>query len=262
VKRWIRLNTDSSRDPRVGELADRLKIPVRLAYGMVVAVWCAMGEHAPDGDLSRVSDSTIDEWAGWRRGDRHFKMTHSFAAVFRTLFLNEASIDPDYAEQQGALVERAKKDRERMARKAHSTREDFAEISQKFRENDAEISRLRNGTERNGTERRTTPNNLREGKSVPGRNITADDRARGMSRGAAMHLFADIRSARVGTESPTGTRYHIPKEFLEKLGKRELRAVENLGGAHIIALAPEDKLTILRAQFADLLGSADAPGLE
>jgi hypothetical protein len=256
------LNTDSCRDPRVGDLAERLKIPVRLAFGMVVAVWCAMGEHAPDGDLSRVSDYTIDEWAGWRRGDRHFKMTHSFAAVFRPLFLNQSSIDPDYAEQQGALVERAKKDRERMARKAHSTREDSAETSQKLRENGAETSRLRNGTERNGTERETTPNNLGDGGSFAGRRSTADDSARATRKGAAMHLFADIRSARVGTQSPAGTHYHIPKEFLEKLGKRELRAVENLGGAHIIALAAEDKLPILRAQFADLLNSADAPSLE
>jgi hypothetical protein len=91
---------------------------------------------------------------------------------------------------------------------------------------------------------------------------TADDRAHAIDRGAAMHVFADIRSARVGTESPTGTRYHIPREFLEKLGKRELRAVESLGGAHIIAIAPEDKLPVLRAQFAALLNSADAPGLE
>lgn len=81
------MDVDTPRDPRIGHLAQSLNLPPRHVLGMLVAVWCAMGEHTQDGDLSNVSDATLDEWAG-AGGLRGLKPGR-FATEFSKAFLDE-----------------------------------------------------------------------------------------------------------------------------------------------------------------------------
>lgn len=152
MKLWLRVNADSPRDPRIGRLSQQVDVPPRHAFGMVVAVWCAMIEHAPDGDLSQVPDSTINEWAGSpsRRSGKN-KAGGDFAAEFKRLFLDESGRDPAFAENQAKLLESAKKDRERK-RRDQNRREQSADIPRTIRGNAEEVPFARNGTERNKKE--------------------------------------------------------------------------------------------------------------
>lgn len=111
MKLWLRIDADSPRDPRIGKVARQIGLPPRYAFGMVVATWCAMGEHAPDGDLAEVDDALIEEWAGWATTSK--KDAGRFAAALRAAFCDEHGVDPEFAAQQGALVRRMEKDRTR-----------------------------------------------------------------------------------------------------------------------------------------------------
>lgn len=111
MKLWLRIDADSPRDPRMGKVGRQVGLSPRHAFGMVVAVWCAMGEHAPDGDLSDVDDALIEEWAGWMPAPR--KPAGTFARAFRDAFCDDAGTATEYAAQQGALVLRMEKDRNR-----------------------------------------------------------------------------------------------------------------------------------------------------
>lgn len=84
---------------------------------------------------------------------------------------------------------------------------------------------------------------------------------RGLDKGHAMIVFADLRAARTSSSPPQGqTRYSIPVKLVHSLDDRCRRALEGIGGAHILANAPDDKLPILRAQFAEVFLSAYAVG--
>lgn len=236
MKLWIRLDADSPRTPRAGKLSDLLGVPQRLGYGMLVAVWCAMAEHAPDGDLSNVSDSTINEWAGWHRGERSRSVQPDFASVFRSLFLDESAHDPDYAEQQGKLVERARLDRERMARRGGDG-EQSAKSSRNLREIATEVSPLRNGTERNEAQ----PH--RRG----GRHAGEDHQ----SRGLGMALIGELRDKRSRIDSPQGgVHYFIDKRYADALEPAARQALENVGGTATVANATESEMRIIRGQYA------------
>lgn len=84
----------------------------------------------------------------------------------------------------------------------------------------------------------------------------ADARGRKSLRGMGMIVFGELRKARVGTHAPSGMRYHIPPDYLEGLDAPTSRAIEGIGGAHVIASAEDDRLPFLRAQFADMYVAA------
>lgn len=238
MKLWVRLNADSPRDPRAGKLSDLLGIPQRLGYGMLVAVWCAMAEHAPDGDLSAVSDSTINEWAGWHRGERSRSAQPDFSSSFRSLFLDESGRDPDYAEQQGKLVERARRDRERMARRGGDG-EQSPEFSRNLREIATEASPLRNGTERNETQP-----HLRGDRH-------AGEHQR--DRGLGMVLLGELRDKRTRIDSPQGgVHYFIEKRYADALEPAARQALESVGGLATVANAAESEMRIIRGQYAQI----------
>lgn len=149
MKLWLRIDVDSPRDPRIGKVARQVGLPPRYAFGMVVATWCAMGEHAPDGNLAEVDDALIEEWAGWMPTSR--KDAGRFAKALREAFCDDSGVDPEFAEQQGALVRRMEKDRNR------KRSGDSPESPGKGGGDSGEIPRIKRGksngiTERNGTE--------------------------------------------------------------------------------------------------------------
>lgn len=150
MKLWIRLDTDSPRDPRMGKVARQVGVPPRYAFGMVVATWAAMGEHCPDGDLGDVDDALLEEWAGWVPTSR--KDAGRFATALRAAFCDASGVDREFKDQQGKLVKRLEKDRNRKRRDGSvefpSTDAGMSEeIPRKDRGESSDI------TERNATER-------------------------------------------------------------------------------------------------------------
>lgn len=80
------------------------------------------------------------------------------------------------------------------------------------------------------------------------------------TKGEAMMVFAELREARVLVSPPQGvSRYVIAPTSLVAFDARAKSAVVGIGGLHIIANTPEDKLTILRAQFAEMFLSWSKP---
>jgi hypothetical protein len=236
MKLWVRLNADSPRDPRIGKLADILGVPHQLAYGMVVSAWCAMAEHAPNGDLSGVADSSLNGWAGWPRSEKNRKGGSDFAETFRSLFLDDSGHDPDYADQQGKLVERARLDRERMARR-EKIANDSEEVSRNLREDVTRVSALRNGTER-------------DEKKPPAGNWFSSRKAQ---RGEPMMILAELRSKRRRVDTPQGgVKYYIEKSHAESLDPVAREVLEAVGGLSTIANATELDMRVIRSQYADM----------
>lgn len=157
MKLWLRIDADYPRDPRVGRLADELGIPLDEALGKVLRVHCSMAEHAPDGDLSVIADSTINGWVGWPTSRRAGART--FANVFRRVFLTEDGIDTSYSYQQGKLMERAEKNRERVRlwreRQRGETRTDTPKPALQKAHRTRTVTPKYDATERNGTEQTT-----------------------------------------------------------------------------------------------------------
>jgi hypothetical protein len=151
MKLWIRVDAASPRDPKIGNLASALGIHRSQALGLAVAVWCAMSEHAVDGNIARVSDATLEEWAGWpgRRG--------RFAPEFRSMFTDADGTVSGWSERQGALLTRMERDRQRHKKEAPKP-PPSPEPPRKVQGNSAEHLRSLHGkstsTERNGTERK------------------------------------------------------------------------------------------------------------
>jgi hypothetical protein len=71
-----------------------------------------------------------------------------------------------------------------------------------------------------------------------------------------MRVFAEVRKARVVTPTPSGPRYHLPTDYLKGLDYATRKAIEGVGGGHVIAAAEDERLPILRPQFADMWLSA------
>jgi hypothetical protein len=138
---WIRVDHEALRDDKIAKLADALDVPLPYAFGLAVAVWCAVSIHAPDGVLSEIADRSLEAWSGWegKRG--------KFAPAFRELYQREDGHLSGWQERQGKLVERAAKDRERHRR-------DSTEVPRKVCGSSAEIPALRNDND-NDTERST-----------------------------------------------------------------------------------------------------------
>lgn len=132
MKLWIRVDACTPRDPKVGELADRLGVSVPLAVGHLVMLWGVMAEHTPDGVLSAVGVRPLEQWAGWtgKRG--------KFYEAFCDLFVTDGVVG-GWEKRQGALISRMEKDRQR-----------------KFQGNSTEVPKDSAPTERNGTEQRDT----------------------------------------------------------------------------------------------------------
>lgn len=140
MKLWIRVDAAMPRDPELAALADELRVALPTLIGHVVTLWGVMAEHAVDGNLSDVTDATIERWAGWVRP------RGAFASAFRARFVGEHGILRGWADRQGALLRRMERDRERWH--ARKPRTDSDETPRRLRVDSA-------STERNGTEHLT-----------------------------------------------------------------------------------------------------------
>jgi hypothetical protein len=250
-KLWIRVDSDVPRDPRISAFAAALRVPHALALGMVLKVWCAMSEHAADGDLSSISDAIIDEWAG--AGIVRGLKTGVFAACFAEYFLDETRQETRFAEVQEPAIEYRRKARERMAAKRARERQTFSNSSRTADEPFANGSCQRNETERNDTEPNRERNSPLRGMSVRrSASVNASGAESHKSYGEAMRVFGELYKKRESINTPSGTRPQISREHLETLDARTRETDDALGGLHAIAEVEGEGLRILRSQFAKI----------
>jgi len=82
---WIRLDTDFTDHELIGTLAEALRIDPDRAAMTLIRVWGRLADFQPDGNLSRISDTTLEDWARWR-GKRG-----GLAGVFRATCVDPTS---------------------------------------------------------------------------------------------------------------------------------------------------------------------------
>jgi hypothetical protein len=106
VTLWIRVDASIGDNPKVWRLAELRGVSVEATVGHIVLLFGKVGEHAPTGELTSVPDSLVESWAKWK-GE-----PGTWAKDFRQLFVSDGVIE-GWAERQGALIERAAKERQR-----------------------------------------------------------------------------------------------------------------------------------------------------
>lgn len=115
---WIRVETNVSENDKVRSFADDLSadIPrkgrgfsVDASVGLLIRLWGQVAEHRPDGDLSGITDHTIEDWALWRG------KPGAFAKSFRRRFM-QGDVLHGWSERQGKLAAQASAERARKRR--------------------------------------------------------------------------------------------------------------------------------------------------
>jgi hypothetical protein len=143
--KWIRVDVGIAADPKLDVLSEALGVRLAEAIGLVVSVLCQFPDHARDGNIKSLPESTIEKWAGWR-GKRG-----AFATAFRDTFCTDGVVS-GWQKHNGSAVEKSDKDTRRQAeyraRKAEQPRETPPHVTRdNTRDNARDI--LRDGTERN-----------------------------------------------------------------------------------------------------------------
>ncbi len=104
---WIRVAVGVGRDASVGDVARACGVSRVTTTGHWVLVLTAMAEGCVDGDLSRISDDNIEEWADWR-GKRG-----RFADAVRRYLCDEHGVMRSWGKYNGAKLREMESDRER-----------------------------------------------------------------------------------------------------------------------------------------------------
>lgn len=104
---WIRVAVGIGRDPSLLRVAEALGVSVPLTTGSVVLVLTAMAEGCKNGDLSTVSDSTLEGWAMWR-GKRG-----RFAAEIRAHLCDAQGVMRSWDKYNGQKLREMEADAER-----------------------------------------------------------------------------------------------------------------------------------------------------
>lgn len=118
--KWIRIDVGIAADPKLDVLSEALGVRQAEAIGLVVSVLCQFPDHARDGNIKSLPESTIEKWAGWR-GKRG-----AFATAFRDTFCTDGVVS-GWHKHNGSAVEKSDKDTRRQAeyraRKAEQSRD-------------------------------------------------------------------------------------------------------------------------------------------
>jgi hypothetical protein len=101
---WIRVDANLGNKPFVLSTADALGVSVSEAIGLLVQLWGNVAYHARRADLSKVSDSAIENWADWRR------KKGKFAAHIRAHHLDAEGRIRAWEDYAGHLEDRREKD--------------------------------------------------------------------------------------------------------------------------------------------------------
>ncbi len=144
---WIRIAVGITRDPSIIGLSEAVGVSVPTTTGHVVGVLTSMPEGCPTGDLSGVSDATLEQWGLWR-GRRGV-----FASAFRAHLCDAQGFVRSWEKHNGASLRRAQEASDR----AKKWREERKANAQRMRTDcvaNAPRESLRNETRRDVT---TTP---------------------------------------------------------------------------------------------------------
>jgi hypothetical protein len=104
---WICIATGIMRDPSIIALSEAVGVSVPTTTGHVVGVLTSLPEGSDTGDLSTVSDKTVEQWAMWggKRG--------AFAAAFRAQLCDAQGVVRSWDKYNGRALRKMKADRER-----------------------------------------------------------------------------------------------------------------------------------------------------
>ena len=104
---WVRISTDIQRDPSLHAISDALGIQLELTLGLFIGVLTSLPSAALDGDVSDVSDATLERWAGWtgKRG--------KFAEAFRAELCTPQGVVRSWNKYNGTALRRLEDDRDR-----------------------------------------------------------------------------------------------------------------------------------------------------
>ena len=141
---WIRIAVGIMHDPAIHAVADAVGVSVPTTTGHVVGVLACLPEHCRSGDLSKVSDATMERWAMW--GGKRGK----FAGAFRAYLCDAQGVVKAWEKHNGAAMREAETDRQR--KKAWRDVRRMEREASAGRPPDVRVVSTRNGTERNGTE--------------------------------------------------------------------------------------------------------------
>jgi hypothetical protein len=104
---WIRVDVGIAADPKLHQFAKALKVRRAEAVGLFVMTLCQFPDHAREGDIAKVSDETLAEWAGWT------KKPGAYAAAFRAVFCDGSSTVSGWDKHNGAPLRKAENDARR-----------------------------------------------------------------------------------------------------------------------------------------------------
>ena len=105
---WIRVAVGIGDDPRIHAIADMLAVRIPEAVGLVVMLLTRFPEHAPNGSLAGVPDTSVERWGGWS-GERG-----EFANAIRFTFLDADGLWLAWEKYNGAALREAEDARHRM----------------------------------------------------------------------------------------------------------------------------------------------------
>lgn len=148
---WIRIAVGIMDDPSILQVSEACGVSVPTTTGHVVGVLGKLPTHAKTGDLSGVTDRTIEQWAQWKG------KAGRFAAAFRSYLCDAQGVVRSWEKHNGSAIREADRRaavmRERRAareRDRHVTGNDGGTVTGNARSY---------VTGRDGTGRTTTTNN-------------------------------------------------------------------------------------------------------
>jgi hypothetical protein len=119
---WIRIATKMKGDPRMGAIAAACRVRIEHAVGLVCCALMELPDHAKDGDVSRVPDVVLEQWALWSG------KPGVFAATFREQLCDAAGVVRAWERHNGKALRKAEADIERK-RAARESRENGAKTA-------------------------------------------------------------------------------------------------------------------------------------
>lgn len=149
---WIRIAVGIMDDPSVVALAEAVGVSVVTTTGHLVGLLTHLPEGAANGDVSAVSDVTLERWADWR--GRKGK----FATAFRAQLCDAQGVVRSWEKHNGAAIREVERARER-AKERRKEWKASHERSPNVGVTSPERSRLRDETRRDETNYLTTTTN-------------------------------------------------------------------------------------------------------
>lgn len=106
---WVKIAVGIMDDPSVRQVAEAVGVSEVTTTGHLVGVFTNLATHAKTGDLSAVSDNTVEAWARWR-GKRG-----RFAQAFRAYLCDSQGVVKAWEDYNGAAIREFEHDRKRKA---------------------------------------------------------------------------------------------------------------------------------------------------